>query len=149
MKTNSMKSQKLFSCYSLYAPCQLSQTIRRGPVLAAQSRKRIMLQSLPFSGNTQSTEIFPLNFQPCLHSKKSLLTEVSEFQELQNFCHFVCNSFHLEKGSETLVTRYSERESFPNTFLCVENKRERKEYVLADTAVFKKDLLVTRNTAEL
>lgn len=25
---------------------------------------------------------FPLNFQPCLHSKKNLLTAASEFQEL-------------------------------------------------------------------
>lgn len=45
------------------------------------------------------------------------------------------------------VTRYSERESFPNTFLYVENKRERKEYALADIAVFKNYLLA--NTAEL
>lgn len=45
------------------------------------------------------------------------------------------------------VTQYSERESFPNTFLCVENKRERKEYALADIAVFKNYLLA--NTAEL
>lgn len=58
-------------------------------------------------------------------------------------------SFHLEKGSEIPVTQYSERKSFPNKFLCVENKRERKEYALADIAVFKKAALAMCNTAEL
>lgn len=92
---------------------------------------------------------FPLNLQPCLHSEENLFAEVSEFQELQNFCHFVCNSFYLEKGSEIPVRQYSEGESFPNKFLSVENKRERKKYALGDIAVFKKDVLAMCNTAEL
>lgn len=117
------------------------------PVLAAERRARIMMQSAFFWKYTEHGD-FPLNLQPCLHSKENLLTEVSELQELQNFCHFVCNSFHSEKGSEISVTRYWERDSFPKKFLCVENKRERKEYALADIAVFKSDLLATCNTDE-
>ena len=149
---NTIKGQRLFFLFLFLTACPMLTFLHKQESAWAccpEQDKANTAESVLFWKYTERW-VFPLNFQPCLYSKKNPLTAVSEFQELQkkcvsnDFCHFVCNSSHLENGSEIPVALYSARESFPTKFLCMENKREWKEYALNATAVFKNGISSTQ-----